>query len=553
MMGGNVEKRKHDEMLPNTIRAITCGPSNCCKTNVFISLLKSPNGYVYSKSLQQPKYRNLENLFTSIDEIGYFTFSKNSDVIPPSEAFPNSIFIFDDMRFFVDSLGVRAIKRESRDEDAATAFKRERKEEEEQKEEGEEVSETFECSTTLHKFNDRTIVYSGQQDKESSIDHEYGVYLHKDGLMFGNKRFDVDNADNIIIDGVGRLLSNRAYKYKHVITLLKSITPKKQKKKSRKELPHAMTLNDNAIDYIARRFAPNRQQRSRQRDRQCCRLSRNFAKLLNRIFMKRFSRVTSARKNILFSCTQCIMCRIMKKKSEKKRDKISSERRRLVAELHAPARRNFPRRRVIIQGYDDLWQADVVEMRPYSGFNRGHHYILTVIDMLSKYTWAVPLKSKGGSETANAIARCVNHYSTYSTLKASKNDMWKMFTLNGNYRGMRPVDVTPAIAIRLLDTVYSAIKIAGSAKFKVDDSVRVSKYKTIFEKGLSRKIVAVTFYEHELHRATHPDLYLVEKVLCRKGNKVYIKWLGFDGSHNSWIHKNNVIDKILIDIFYFYI
>ncbi len=30
----------------------------------------------------------------------------------------------------------------------------------------------------------------------------YGVYLHKDGLMFGNKRFDVDHADNIIMDSV---------------------------------------------------------------------------------------------------------------------------------------------------------------------------------------------------------------------------------------------------------------------------------------------------------------------------------------------------------------
>ena len=92
----------------------------------------------------------------------------------------------------------------------------------------------------------------------------------------------------------------------------------------------------------------------------------------------------------------------------------------------------------------------------------------------------------------------VNHYSMYSTLKASvverfnhtlENDMWKMFTLNGNYKwidephlvsdyntrkhrtvDMRPTDVTPAIAERLLDTVYSVIKIAGPAKFKVGDS-----------------------------------------------------------------------------------
>ena len=75
----------------------------------------------------------------------------------------------------------------------------------------------------------------------------------------------------------------------------------------------------------------------------------------------------------------------MNKKSDERREKISSEKRRLVEELHAPARRNFPRRRVIVRGYDDLWQADIVEMRAYSSFNRGYHYILTVIDVLSKY------------------------------------------------------------------------------------------------------------------------------------------------------------------------
>jgi len=42
--------------------------------------------------------------------------------------------------------------------------------------------------------------------------------------------------------------------------------------------------------------------------------------------------------------------------------------------------------------------------------------------------------------------------------------------------GMRPVDVTPAIAERLLTTVYNRVNIVGSAKFKVGDSVRVSKY-----------------------------------------------------------------------------
>ncbi|XP_070515383.1 uncharacterized protein [Cardiocondyla obscurior] len=163
-----------------------------------------------------------------------------------------------------------------------------------------------------------------------------------------------------------------------------------------------------------------------------------------------------------------------------------------------------------------------------------------------------------------------------------------MFTLNGNDKwfdalphlideynrrkhrtiSMRPVDVTSDIAKKLLDPAYSAIKIVAPAKFRVGDKVRVSKFKMIFEKGYTPnwttevftivkmqqinpttnllenyrgEAIAGVFYEHELYRATHPNVCLVEKVLCKKGDKVYVKWLEFDGSHNSWIDKNSIV------------
>ncbi|XP_024869216.1 uncharacterized protein LOC112452963 [Temnothorax curvispinosus] len=204
------------------------------------------------------------------------------------------------------------------------------------------------------------------------------------------------------------------------------------------------------------------------------------------------------------------------------------EKRRLVDELRAPARRNFPRRHVIVRGYDDLWQADIVEMRQYSRFNGGYHYILTVIDVLSKYVWTVPLKGKGGSKTADAIAeiirdsgRCpsnlqtdmgkefyntdvqrlvrkhdINHYSTYSWVDALPRLVSDYNARKHRTIGMRPVDVTPAIAERLLVTVFSAIKIAGPAKFKTGDSVRVSKYKTIFEKDWTIEVFKIVKVQH---------------------------------------------------------
>jgi len=48
---------RHNSLLPNTIRALLDGPSNCGKTNVMLSLIESLNGlkfeniYVLSKSL----------------------------------------------------------------------------------------------------------------------------------------------------------------------------------------------------------------------------------------------------------------------------------------------------------------------------------------------------------------------------------------------------------------------------------------------------------------------------------------------------------------------
>ena len=67
--------------------------------------------------------------------------------------------------------------------------------------------------------------------------------------------------------------------------------------------------------------------------------------------------------------------------------------------------KNFPRRRVIVYGYDDLWQADVIEMRPYIRFNKGYHYILTVIDVLSKH--GPYLKMKNGNQMTTAIEKII--------------------------------------------------------------------------------------------------------------------------------------------------
>ncbi|KYM83815.1 hypothetical protein ALC53_05752, partial [Atta colombica] len=90
--------RDHSVLPPQSM-VISTQPGSAKPVGSVKNSMRFENVYVYSKSLQQSKYRYLENLFMFIDEIGYFVdaFSNNSDVIPPNEAHPNSIFIFDDV------------------------------------------------------------------------------------------------------------------------------------------------------------------------------------------------------------------------------------------------------------------------------------------------------------------------------------------------------------------------------------------------------------------------------------------------------------------------
>lgn len=294
----------------------------------------------------------------------------------------------------------------------------------------------------------------------------------------------------------------------------------------------------------------------------------------------------------------------------------------VVEELHTAARRNFPRRKVDMRGIDETWQADLVDMKNYSRFNKGYNWLLTVIDNVSKYAWAVPLKRKSGKELESAFEnlfnkgripknlhvdqglefynseveallreRNVHLYSTFSEKKASicerfnrtlKNKMWKQFSLRGNYRWY---DIIDTLISEYNDTVHRSIKMKPKdvtieherrlvrllnkdkfdfkqPKFSVGDHVRISRLKTVFEKGYTpnwtpeiftvikvQKTNPVTyklkdyqnnpmdggFYEFELLKVKDPDVYLVEKVIKRRGNQVFVKWLGFDNKHNQWI------------------
>ena len=70
---------------------------------------------------------------------------------------------------------------------------------------------------------------------------------------------------------------------------------------------------------------------------------------------------------------------------------------------------------------------------------------------------------------------------------------------------------------------YNLDSSAKDAKFKIDDHVRISKYKNILEKKKNQ------------------EEFKIKNVIKKKGNKLYVKWKVYGNSSNSWIYKKSIV------------
>ena len=77
---------------------------------------------------------------------------------------------------------------------------------------------------------------------------------------------------------------------------------------------------------------------------------------------------------------------------------------------HRPARKKFPKRKVIATNINDVYQMDLVDLQKFAEFNDRVKYILTGIDCFSRCAFAVPPKSKKPKEIIEAMTTVFNEY-----------------------------------------------------------------------------------------------------------------------------------------------
>lgn len=239
--------------------------------------------------------------------------------------------------------------------------------------------------------------------------------------------------------------------------------------------------------------------------------------------------------------------------------------------LHRPIRRRFPRRHYVVNNIDDVWEADLVDLRNLRDHNDGFVYILVVIDVLSKYAWVELLRDKTCSAVTEAFKRLLDRsngrvpvwlqtdrgkefvgnvlqqflksrgiyfrVARSPDVKAAvverfnrtlKERMWRYFT-HKNTR--RYTDVLQSIVKAYNDTKHSTTKLQPAAvtlynaviarsniekrykqcnrqaKYKVGEFVRVSKAKTAFEKGYDERWSEEVFKIHRILTNRQPPVY----------------------------------------------
>ena len=60
--------------------------------------------------------------------------------------------------------------------------------------------------------------------------------------------------------------------------------------------------------------------------------------------------------------------------------------------------------------------------------------------------------------------------------------------------------------------------------------------------NLNGEKIAESFYEKELEKINQNE-YKIEKLIKRKGDKLYLKRKGYDNSFNNWIDKKDIVKK----------
>ena len=100
---------------------------------------------------------------------------------------------------------------------------------------------------------------------------------------------------------------------------------------------------------------------------------------------------------------------MLKIKGIKHKVKDITQRNKETYQIYKNINKRFPRNKVITSYKNDQWDIDLVDMTYFAKKNKNMKYLLTIIDIFSRFGYAIPIKSKSESDVYAALTSIINN------------------------------------------------------------------------------------------------------------------------------------------------
>ena len=187
--------------------------------------------------------------------------------------------------------------------------------------------------------------------------------------------------------------------------------------------------------------------------------------------------------------------------------------------LHRPVRKRFPRNPYSVDNIIDVWECNLIDVQALSRDNDGVIYLLTVIDVFSKFLHMVPLKSKSVKDVSAAF-RSVLKDSVYSK-PLKRRPVW---VRTDKFQKLLKREGIKFQVCRNPDIKWSIVE-------RVQRTVRDKLYKYFTHKNTYRYVDFVSGYNPTVHgstamataNVTDSDILALCKRMQKRRGKVRVK------------------------------
>ena len=146
------------------------------------------------------------------------------------------------------------------------------------------------------------------------------------------------------------------------------------------------------------------------------------------------------------------------------------------------------------------------------------------------------------NEYNNSYHRSIKMKPIDASKKSNENNV-RNNLYNFKYTNKKPkFSIGDRVRVSLLKNTFEKSYTSNwSQEIFIIDDIKTSNVHYYFLKDLQGEKIDGSFYEQELLKTKQNDLYIIEKIIKKVGNKYLVKWKNYPDKFNSYVNQNDIV------------